>query len=207
MKPSHFMKGFLAFVGCIALSFQGHGQGQLSFHNSSSTLILANGTPMPVSGTQQFIFALFLAPSTRVSSTNLVASYSDPAFQTVSAYNTNSAIAVGRIENQLLLDMGLPVGALVDFVVRGWSANAGTTWDEARTSWNNGNPLVPMFIGSSVIGNDFFLGGGVSPVGSVFGSSARQVPGFNMTFVPEPSTLTLAGLGLAAMWLLRRRSH
>ncbi|HEX5223110.1 MAG TPA: PEP-CTERM sorting domain-containing protein [Verrucomicrobiae bacterium] len=157
-------------------------------------------------GTQQFIFALFLAPSTTVSSTNLTVSYADPAFQTVSAYNTNSATTPGRLVNRTFLDVGLPVTGMVDFVVRGWSANAGTTWDEARTSWNNGNPLVPMFIGSSVVGNDFVLGGGPFPIGLVFGSSATQVPGFDMTFVPEPSSLTLAGLGAAAMWRLRRRS-
>jgi len=201
------IKSLLALLGCIAFSGVAYGQGQLHFVNSSSTLILADGTPMPVSGTQQFIFALFLAPSTTVNTTNQSASYSDSAFQTVSAYNTNSAIAVGRIENQLRLDMGLPVGAVVDFVVRGWSVNAGTTWDEARASWNNGNPLVPMFIGSSVIGNDFLLGGGPFPSASVFGPSDVQVTGFNMTFVPEPSSLAFAGLGLVGMWLRRRRSH
>lgn len=201
------MKRSLIVAGMFAVSTISYGQGQLNFDNTPSTLIFANGVPMPVSGSQQFVFALFLAPSMTVNSANLTASYGDPAFQAVSAYNTNSATTPGRLVNRPLLDMGLPVGALVDFVVRGWSANAGTTWDEARTSWNNGNPLVPMFIGSSVIGNDFFLGGGAFPVGSVFGSSATQVPGFNMTFVPEPSSLTLVGLGLAAMWRLRRRSH
>jgi len=201
------MKRNLILAGIFALSVGSYGQGQLTFANSFSTLISAEGTPMPVSGTQQFIFALFLAPSTTVSSTNLTASYADPVFQAVSAYNTNSATTPGRLVNRPLLDVGLPVAGTVDFVVRGWSANAGTTWDEARTTWNNGNPLVPMFIGSSVIGNDFLLGGGPFGVGLVFGSSATQVPGFNMTFVPEPSSCTLAGLGATAMWILRRRSH
>jgi len=204
------MKSLLAFVGCIALSFPACGQGIIDFRNDPTTLISASGVPIPVSGTQQFIFAIFLAPFTTVSSTNIQATYSDPVWQSLGGYNTNSASIPGRINNRLGLDVGTPAGypaagTMVDFVIRGWSANAGATWAAALANWNNGSPLVPMFIGSSTVGNNMILSD--IATATPFGLGSYQVPGFDMTFVPEPSSLALAGLGAATMWFLRRRSH
>jgi len=207
MKPSS-IKGLFALVGWIAFSFPAFGQGIIDFRNDPTTLVSANGIPMPVS--QQFIFAIFLAPSTTVSSTNIQATYSDPIWQSLGGYNTNNSVGPGRINNRLGLDVGTPAGypvpgTVVDFLVRGWSANAGATWSEALANWNNGSPLVPMFIGSSTVGNDMVLTD--IATATSFGLGPRQVPGFNMTFVPEPSTLTLAGVGLAVLWRLHRRLH
>jgi len=209
MKLGLIMKNLVALVGCIAVSFRACSQGIIDFRNDATTLISANGVPMPVSGTQQFIFAIFLAPSTTVSSTNIQASYSDSIWQNLGGYTTNSSAGAGRIVPRFNLDVGTPAGfpvpgTLVDFVIRGWSANAGATWSEALAKWNNGSPLVPMFIGSSTIGDDILLTSALSTA-TPFGLGIHQVPGFNMMFVPEPSALTLAGLGLAALWLLRRR--
>lgn len=192
------------------LSFAVYAQGIIDFRNDASTLISANGVPMPISGTQQFIFAIFLAPSSTVSTTGIQVAYTDPVWQNIGGYNTNNSVASGRINNRLNLDVGTPAGypapgTIVDFLIRGWSANAGATWSEALANWNNGTPLTPMFIGSSAVGNDMILTDIITA--TPFGSGLRQVPGFNMTFVPEPSSLTLAGLGLAAMCFLRRRSH
>ena len=197
----------LFIVGIIyAFGLAAHGQGQINFNNTSATLISANGVPMPVSGTQQFYFALFLAPSTTVDTTGQTALFTDSTFQNVTAYTTNSPTLPGRITTRVNLDVGLPLGAPVDFVVRGWSANAGATWAEALASWNNGTPLVPMFIGTSVIGNNIIPGGGGVPVQFVFGTASHQVPGFNLEFVPEPSNLTIISLGAVGAWLFRRRT-
>ena len=50
------------------------------------------------------------------------------------------------------------------------------------------------------------LGGGIAPVGTIFGSNAGQVPGFTLNYypAPEPSTPRLVGLRLAALIALRR---
>ena len=203
------MKKLFVVSAICALGLAAYGQGKVTFQNTSGTLISANGVPMPVSGTQQFYFALFFAPSTTVDTTNQTALFTDPAFQNVTAYTTNSQTSPGRIRARVGVDAGL--GFFVssgDFVVRGWSANAGATWAEALATWNNGAPLIPMFIGSSLIGNDIFLDSSEGPYSTVFGSfpAAGKVPGFNMEFVPEPSILSILGLGAAGAWLFRRRT-
>ena len=203
------MKILLAVIGWIALSPVTYGQGEIRFINDPTTLISAGGVPMPASTNQQFIFAAFLAPATTIGTTNVQVGFSDPRFQVVEAYNTNHAIGPGRLVNSgyLPISPSYPVGSSVDFVVRGWSANAGTTWQAALATWNNGSPLAPMFIGSSIVGNNLWIAGDL-PMSPLFGLNlaAGQVPGFDMSFVPEPtvgSTLILAGL----VFLRCRRRH
>ncbi len=194
------MKNLLAVVGWIALSPATYGQGEIHFRNDPTTLISAGGVPMPGSSIQQFIFAAFLAPATTVSNTGVQVAFSDPRFQVVEAYNTNNQLAAGRLVTRNNVTTSYSVGP-VDFIVRGWSANAGTTWQAALATWNNGSPLEPMFIGSSIVGNDLWIAGDL-PMWPLFGigQDQGQVPGFDMSLVPEPSSLVLAGLCLAALW-------
>jgi hypothetical protein len=136
--------------------------------------------------------------------------YLDPAFQVVEAYNTNSSVGVGRLitRNNVITTYG--PGSTVDFIVRSWSANAGYTWAAALATWNNGSPLTPMFIGTSTVGNNYLMPGDF-PTWPLFGltQNAGQVPGFDMSFVPEPTSLALAVLGammLRLFWLPSRRA-
>jgi hypothetical protein len=204
------MKKIPPLIVFLALPLLARGQGTVNFANSSLTLISTDGVPMPVSGTQQFNFAIFLGPSATVGSSGQTPLFSDSAFQIVAAYNTNSTSLAGRINNRNNIDVttglgqGFFPGSTVDFVVRGWSANAGATWSEALANWNNGTPLFSMFIGSSTVGNDTVLGPEFTP--TVFGLGANQVSGFNMIQIPEPSSLAFAGLGAVALWRFRRLS-
>lgn len=187
---------FLIILSAMTSAFS---QGFVIFANTPSTLISVNGTPMQVSGDQQFIFAIFIAPSMTANTTGITPTFSDPVWQLVCGYNTNSASAPGRLVYRGSVDVGTPggyfAGSTVDFIVRGWSANAGATWGEASATWNNGMPLVPLYIGSSTVGDNLVLLGGTLPYPTVFGLAPNQVLGFDMLFIPEPSTLALAFLG------------
>lgn len=201
-----------ALVGATTVSF---AQGTVNFANTASTLIQAGGVSMPISGTRQFNFAVFLAPSTTTVSPGAAPSFTAPAFQVVGGTNVNSPTAVGRLVTRTAVDVGTSSGALgagstVDFIVRGWSANAGATWQEALVFWNNGLPVADMYIGSSGIADNLVLGGGAIGNTALFGAGANQVTGFTMglvsaVIVPEPTSMVLAGLGAASLLAFRRR--
>jgi hypothetical protein len=199
-----------ALVGATTVSF---AQGTVNFANSALTLISAgtaanhtSGPATPLSGVTAFNYALFLAPSTTVTSGGQSTTFTDPVFQTSTGVgNVNSATAAGRMPT---LNGYVTTGSgTVDFLVRGWSANAGSTWAAALAFWNNGNPAQDMWLGQSVIGNDIILGGGPTPATTLFGAGASQVGGFTMTYypTPEPTSMALAGLGAASLLMFRRR--
>jgi phosphate/sulfate permease len=194
-----------ALVGATTVSF---AQGTVNFQNASATLTSAGGVAAPIS--TLFNYALFFAPEPTAGSVGQSASLTDPAFQNADSYTTSSLTSAGRLVSRASLATQQPAGSTLDFVVRGWSANAGATWQEALAFWNNGAPAQDMFIGSSLIGNNIILGGGITPPTTLFGFGANQVAGFNMalvpgTIVPEPTSMVLAGLGAASLLLFRRR--
>lgn len=166
---------------------------------------------MPGRDTSAFNFAVFLAPSTTVSADNLPAPlFDDPAWQFVGGYNTNTATA-GRLAtiSQMALN-GYAAGSTVDFIVRGWSANAGDTWPQALSFFNNGSPPSDMYIGQSEIGNNLVLGDGIAiPTIMLFGVGGNQVNGFNMAgYVypfPEPASVTYLIIGAIVFQHQRRR--
>lgn len=201
------MKNLLTLAALIGATTISSAQGIVNFANSGTTLISAGGVAMPGSGTAAFNFAVFLAPSGTVGASGSSALFTDPLWQSAAAYNVNGATAGRLVSAQK--DVGQAIGSIQDFLVRGWSANAGATWAEALAFWNNGSPSQNMFIGTSTIGNDILLGGGTTPISTLFGAGANQVTAFNMglvTAIPEPTSMVLAGLGAASLLLFRRRN-
>lgn len=206
------MKKIITLIVLTATAIWSHAAGLVNFANSSLTLISAGGVAMPIQSVQQFNFAVFLAPSSTVAVQGLTPSLTDPAFQLAGGYNVNnpSPFGSGRLTTLNLLDVGTAggyvTGNTVDFVVRGWSDNLGSTWAVALANWNNGSPLGGSgAMGSSTIGNNLVLGGGPIPPTTLFGNGPLQVAGFNMIVVPEPSSVLLAGLGVVAIIASRRR--
>lgn len=196
----------------LATASASFAQGVINFGNGATTLISAGGASMPGSNTRAFNFAVFMAPSTTVVANSLAPALNDAAWQTVAGVNVNHATAVGRLATtaSALVVNGFTGGSTVDFIVRGWSANAGATWAAALAFYNNGAPSQDMWIGSSRIADNLVLGDGAA-IGTptLFGVGANQVVGFDQTFVsgivPEPSSMAIAGLGAASLLLFRRR--
>ena len=187
-----------ALVGITSLSF---GQGQLNWNNTAGTLITVDGVSMPannpVSTATTYNFGLFFAPAGTAAPTGI----NDPNWQTVAAYaqNSTSAAGAGRFQNPGQATIpGYAGGTSIAFVIMGWqSTSGGADWAAAK------NGLTAF--GMSSLGSVASLGGGPIPIPSAFGLGAGQVGGFNITTIPEPTSIVLAGLGAASLLMFRRR--
>jgi len=98
----------------------------------------------------------------------------------------------------------------LSFAVVGWSANIGTTYTEAKTWWNDGDPISGPsgYFAISNVAQDVVLGGGPTPIPDIFGPTPTyQVQGFTLNYysVPEPSPALVLGVGSVPFLLLRRR--
>ena len=49
------------------------------------------------------------------------------------------------------------------------------------------------------------VAGSGAPVPSLFGTGPGQINDFVIVTIPEPSTYAIGGLGMATLWLFRRR--
>lgn len=187
--------------------------GLVNFVNTATTLISVGGNPMPSRVNQEFIFGVFLAPSSTVGTPGITPPPFDINFQLAAGYTTNHPSVPGRFVPRTALDVGsvagYNAGEVVDFVVRGWSSNLGSTWDEALNNIQLGQRAVAdgklAWYGSSTVGNDIYLGGGPIPSASLLGFASYSVPGFNLNLVPEPTVLTTLLLGAGGLVCHRSR--
>jgi hypothetical protein len=195
------MKRILTVVTLLGAMAVSYGQGTVKFLNDGTTLInykadqAASPAALPATA-NQFYFALFTAP---VGTTN------PDLFNYAGFIGANQAVA-GRFSGGVVAIPNNPAGSHLAMLVRGWSANAGTTWAAALAFKNN--PTDNYNWGTSGIAADVTLGGGPTPAGTIFSTvNANATPGLTLDFVPvpEPSTFALAGLGAAALLIFRRR--
>jgi hypothetical protein len=202
------MKKILLTIGLAALVSSSQAQGLLNFVNSAATVITLSSNDVslgsaPAFSVAGFRYELFRAPAGTATDNGFVATG-------VIATNTSAGRFVAG--NGVAIP-GTAAGGTAAILIRGWSANLGSTWAEAFA--NQG--IIGGYFGQSAIAPNFFLGGdggaGFIQPSPVFGGSSGIVPqsganGFTLTYIPvipEPSSMALAGLGAAALMIFRRR--
>jgi len=188
------MKKLLLLAALIALPSMMMAQGSVRFVNFTTpdTRITTNNLAGGVGftdGLNQWKIGLYLAPN----------GTTDPSAFTLVATATNRTGAFLGLFNggdPLALPGGYPAGTQIAFQIRGWNF-AAASYEEAAlspTGWVGQSPIGFVTPASSA-----------GPFPALFGTGAGQVGGFQITPVPEPSSIALGLLGLGAIALFRRR--
>lgn len=188
-----------ALVGAVTASF---AQGTVQFSNGALSRLSVGdpGSAVQIPLTANYTFGLFYGIGESTSLTFLSAQL-----------GANSTASLGVIVNPTdrkspLNTVGIPGTtpgqADVWIQFKGWESSFGTDWARAETQG--------AFFGSSKIVNVAALGPATGPGVAIWqgatGTVTTQIQAFSLTSVPEPTTLALAGLGVAAMLIFRRRS-
>jgi len=102
------------------------------------------------------------------------------------------------------------------FLLVGWSSNLGTSWTGTggvQSQLSSGNWAAQGYFGTSALGYAYGGGGANSlPAPSIYGVTTGAPGGLTAgvtlyaTPTPEPSTIALAGMGIASLVALRRRN-
>jgi hypothetical protein len=186
-------------------------QGQIDFHNpntfplrvqdagGNTFTVGAAGSPLAQGSVR---VGLFVGPNgstsmSQMSMVGLVTNSSSTVPLFIGTFNGGTSYAITPSTQ----------GAQVAFMFAAWSITTGSltysgAYDPAI------NPTSAGYAGTSLIGQNYTLGGGgVPPLipAATFGSGVGQIPGFTLTPVPEPSTIVLGIIGVAALLLRRRK--
>ncbi len=195
------MKKVALFIFLATAMVVCNGQGFVGFQNNNITLIttssvsggLASG---PISGPGGYYFALFSAQAGTL----------DPnLFSFTGTSTTNRAFDPPGIFSGPAV--AFPALTPVSLIVRAWSANIGPNYSDVTTYLLN--PTFDAWYGQSQIATVTPTSGGFPPT-PIFGTGGGRIPGFNLEMysaVPEPSSVVLAILGAAVLFLFRRRAR
>jgi len=123
----------------------------------------------------------------------------------IALVTTNSTSATGRFDGDapgtFVGIQGMASGTSADVQIRAWSASYGNNWQSAYSAYQSGT--AGAWWGASTVAT-ITLNAAAGPGTPLF--TAGVLTGFDVTTVPEPSTIALGMLGLASLAFLRRRN-
>jgi len=182
-----------ALLGAASISF---GQGNVNFANgvATTTHISINATHNGPSVAQtpavpnSYYYELFVAASTVTTAPTSLNPVADGFTAIALGTNTGIGRLSGNPDSNDTIVPGFGVGSTASFVIVGWSANLGTTWNQAsaNNAANTTSDGIPFYIGESAVATGVILGGGPTPAGTIFGGNTGNIPGFTLNFTPVP---------------------
>lgn len=194
------MKKLIAALVLVAAGSLAYGQGTVQFSNGAFTKISTDitGSLAPTSTVPgAWSFGLFYGIGQSTSLTLLTTQFG------VNSTVTTGVIASPADGKTALTLVPLPgtSGNEADVWLQfaGWSGSFGTDWQGAKTGGYFGE--TPVTLGPA-------LGATAGPGAVIWqlasGTNPNNLKAFVIT-VPEPATMALTGLGVAAMLIFRRR--
>lgn len=200
------MKKYLSILAVTAMAVSAMAQGTVAFVNSGTSLVksgndAATATAMPVNG--GFVELLWAPSGTALSAWNPAAPVSltaflaaNPGWQAIAtSIKAIGPVAAGRFNAGTVTVPTATPGAPIQAAVAAWGGNY-ATFDAAQQASAAIGVSGPFAVAT---GNPT-----TTPPGTA-GSLSAFTGVTAISAVPEPSTLALAGLGAAALLILRRR--
>ncbi len=208
------MKKILTIAALAGLTLSTFGQGLVQFNNRNTTstpvvdATIWSGTTnaatggVLLNGTDTSFRAALIGGATTgtaasAASAGTLSLLASPATSaTFVTFRTGAAAGYLGVSTDNTRDSGLAYGSTGLFQVVAWQGTE-TTWAAAYADWKNGlikagwsNPLT---LATTLNATDL----NVTPLAGL--------QSFAITQVPEPSTFALAGMGVAALMIFRRR--
>ena len=199
------MKTLLGILCASALTTGVFAQGLVAFNNTPATLVsqgfYPGGVSTVISGAAgSFYFGLLTSPNGQAGT-----------FTFSGNYATNSGTAAGQFIGGTQAVNGWVPGTTTFYEVAGWSGSLGPVF---QPGWLTGIGITDgSFFGTSNSASGA-AGGGTPPISPfpLFSDTAFGGAGISSGFelfgpilVPEPTSMALAGLGAAALWIFRLR--
>ena len=219
------MKKILALSAILAATASGvFAQGTITFNNTTATYVTTNnGTVGNIaSGNSGNIidFTVLVAPMTSFGVPTSITNPTNSVWLSTGLSFTNSGTAAGRVlgYSSVTVPSNWAAGSTNSYIIVAWSANLGSSWATVSQEAITGNWTTAGLFGYSAVGFNQ-AGGSVNgnsvPSPNLCGTSATTqgtpVGGFALSAVapsvtPEPSTIALAGMGIASLLAFRRRN-
>jgi hypothetical protein len=200
------MKKYLSMLAVVALASSAFAQGLVNFANNSSTLITVDGVAIPAGqGSAQLLWAPSGSTATAYDPAAGPAAWfaANTAWAAVTAANLGiDAIgpAAGRFAGNAATVPTSTPGAPIAAIVAGWRGN----FADLNAAFAGQAPIGMSSVFAVTPGNPTTTPPGTAA--SIVGAGGFTGLNIPTTIIPEPSTLALAGLGVAALLVLRRRS-
>lgn len=201
------MKKILAILALASSVTLGYSQGTVNFSTISATYAVStNNVSIGKTATaaKSYYYALLIQTYTGAAA-NTINQNPLNGWTFSGAYATNSSIIAGGISGGNQTISGWAAGTQEYVEVVGWSAALGTTWaavDAALTGGGFGSNLY----GVSSVGVVTSGGGGTpaAPPAAIFAPTG-VASGWQLSTVPEPTTMALIGIGGLGLAMIRRR--
>jgi hypothetical protein len=178
------MKKLLVAMTCALITVSAYGQGTINFANSAGTLITYQGTGVPVG---QYTVALLYSATDPLGNASSMSSIATTGI---------SPLAGRFLGGTATTPASTPAGNVAWFAVQAWQ--------------NTFASYAAAVAGGGIVGTSSIFslatGGGGSPPGPATSLTAPGgFTGLAVAPVPEPSTIALGVLGVAALLLRRRK--